>query len=122
MNKRAIVLLPAFAFAAVALSACGGGKSRNANTTNSTATAPAAYGANQKMPNCGAAQPVWVNLNTKVYHQSGDPAYGHTRNGEYLCQSQAVAQGFRPPGGARHHRRRHHRTRMAPEAAPTSTY
>jgi hypothetical protein len=47
-------------------------------------------------PNCGAVAPVWVNLNTRRYHEPGDPAYGNTSRGEYLCPSQAKAQGFRP--------------------------
>ncbi len=57
-------------------------------------------------PNCGAVQPVWVNLKTKVYHEPGDPAYGNTKHGEYLCPSQATAQGFHPAGGAMRHRKK----------------
>lgn len=60
-------------------------------------------------PNCGAVQPVWVNLKTKVYHEPGDPSYGNTKHGEYLCPSQAAAQGFRPAGGAGH---RHSKSTM----------
>jgi hypothetical protein len=61
-----------------------------------------AMGAVTGKPNCGAVEPVWVNLNTKVYHEQGDPAYGTTKHGEYLCPSQAKAQGFRRAGGAHH--------------------
>src|SRR5581483_8123023 len=103
----------------IALTACGGGKSANNNNNaggtdngNATGGAPMA-----RVPNCGAVKAVWVNLNSKVYHEPGDPYYGHTRHGEYLCPSQAKEQGFRPAGGAsmmnqeetttgRHHRRR----------------
>jgi hypothetical protein len=60
-------------------------------------------------PDCGAVQPVWVNLKTKVYHEPGDPAYGNTKHGEYLCPSQATAQGFRPAGGAT---QSHHKSTM----------
>lgn len=60
--------------------------------------------ANMTKPNCGAVQPVWVNLNTKVYHEPGDPSYGTTKHGEFLCPSAAKAQGFRPAGGAMRHR------------------
>jgi hypothetical protein len=60
-------------------------------------------------PNCGAVQPVWVNLKTKVYHEPGDPRYGNTKHGEYLCPSQATAQGFRPADGATHS---HHKSTM----------
>lgn len=48
------------------------------------------------IPNCGAVSAVWVNLNTKVYHEPGDGYYGKTKHGEYLCPSQAKAQGFHP--------------------------
>jgi hypothetical protein len=127
MNIRIALLASLVAVAATALTACGGGKSRTnapSNTAATTAPMGSAGSQNARIPDCGATQAVWVNLNTKVYHEPGDPAYGHTRNGEYLCASQAAAQGFRPVGGAggRHHRRHHRRTGMAPEAAPTSTY
>jgi hypothetical protein len=130
MKKRTIVLVPLFALAAIALSACGGGKSSNANssnTTNTAAPAGATYAGNQKVPNCGAVQAVWVNLNTKVYHEPGDPVYGHTKRGEYLCPSQAVAQGFHRAGGGMSNggdasggkRRHHRRASAAPEETAT---
>jgi hypothetical protein len=64
----------------------------------------AAQGAAADMtkPNCGAVQPVWVNLKTKVYHEPGDPMYGTTKHGKFLCPSAAKAQGFHPAGGAMH--------------------
>lgn len=59
------------------------------------------------MPNCGAVAPVWVNLQTRKYHEQSDPAYGHTKQGEYLCPSAAVSQGFTRAGAGhgRHHKR-----------------
>jgi hypothetical protein len=90
-----------------------------AGTAAQNAMSNAASGASNAMtgaanavgvkPNCGAVQPVWVNLKTKVYHEPGDPAYGNTKHGEYLCPSQATAQGFRPAGGATHS---HHKSTM----------
>ena len=71
----------------------------------------AAPGARESIPNCGATQAVWVNTRTKVYHEPGDPAYGHTTHGEYMCPSAAVAKGYHAAGGAmraghhRHHKR-----------------
>ena len=42
---------------------------------------------------------VWVNLKSKVYHCAGDRYYGKTKKGEFLPESQAVAQGFHPDHG-----------------------
>jgi len=42
---------------------------------------------------------VWVNLSSGVYHCPGTEHYGGTRRGEYLQESAAVEQGYRPNGG-----------------------
>ncbi|HEY6485324.1 MAG TPA: hypothetical protein VIX83_02930 [Candidatus Cybelea sp.] len=109
----------------LALAGCGGNKASNAASNAANAAATAASDAknaasnsmqsagqavigNQTPPNCGAVSAVWVNLKTKVYHESGDPMYGKTKHGEYLCPSAAKAKGFRPAGGAmagKHHHR-----------------
>jgi hypothetical protein len=85
----------------LALVACGGGKSSQ-NATSAPASGAASVGikgANPSAaPNCGAVQAVWVNLNTKVYHEPGDQYYGKTKHGEYLCPAQAHAQGFHKAG------------------------
>ena len=118
MRSRALIALLALALAG--LVACGGGKSSNNNNASATngpmsvasgvagavagavGTAAGAMGnaANGPVPNCGAVKAVWVNLNSKVYHEPGDPYYGKTKHGEYLCPNQAKAQGFHPAGGA----------------------
>ena len=54
------------------------------------------------IPDCGAVKAVWVNTKTKVYHEPGDPMYGHTKHGKYMCPSQAKKEGDRPAGGAHH--------------------
>ncbi len=83
------------------LVACGGGKSSQ-NATSAPASGAASTGIkgpnSSAVPNCGAVQAVWVNLNTKVYHESGDQYYGKTKHGEYLCPAQAKAQGFHRAG------------------------
>jgi len=48
------------------------------------------------IPRCGAVRAVWVNTHTHVYHEPGDPYYGHTKNGKFMCPRQAVAEGDRP--------------------------
>ena len=39
---------------------------------------------------------VWVNTDTKVFHQPGDKWYGRTKQGKYMKQSDAIAAGYRP--------------------------
>lgn len=104
---RSLVIIPVLAIALSGLTACGGGKSNTAsnaagnaaNMAGNSANAASNAVSNAKPPDCGAVQAVWVNLNSKVYHNPGDPYYGKTKHGEYLCPSQAKAQGFHPAGG-----------------------
>lgn len=45
---------------------------------------------------CVAGDPVvWVNLSTHVYHLPGSSYYGKTKNGKYLCKSDADKAGDR---------------------------
>jgi hypothetical protein len=95
---------------ALSLVGCGGGKP--SSTAGSTATAPPVTEAQRetaalpqttvavvpKNLNCGATKPVWVNEHTKAYHEPGDPYYGRTKAGQYMCASVAVAQGYHAAG------------------------
>lgn len=105
MKIRTIAIIPILALALSSLVACGGGKSAS-NTATEASTAPMASGAmqngNATIPNCGAVQAVWVNMRTKVYHEPGDPMYGKTKHGAYLCPNQAKERGFRPAGEKKH--------------------
>ena len=38
---------------------------------------------------------VWVDPASNIYHCSGDLAYGRTRNGEYMSENDAKANGAR---------------------------
>jgi hypothetical protein len=39
---------------------------------------------------------VWVNTATGVYHYPGTRWYGKTRQGKFMSESDAKAQGYRP--------------------------
>jgi hypothetical protein len=68
-----------------------------------TAALPLTVAAVPKGLRCGG-KPVWVNLKSKAYHEFGDPYYGRTRNGQFMCLANAQAQGFHPAGASHHHR------------------
>lgn len=42
---------------------------------------------------------VWSNTTTHVYHCPNDTAFGKTRRGQYLSESEAIRLGFRPARG-----------------------
>jgi hypothetical protein len=44
---------------------------------------------------------VWVNLRSKVYHESGSRNYGATKAGAYMCQKDTIAAGFHAPKASR---------------------
>jgi hypothetical protein len=93
---------------AALLGGCGGsGSSGGQNAANSAATAAgqAMNGPSQAMTSAAGQKPipagltcktpiVWVNLSTRVYHEQGDPWYGRTKNGEYMCLATANLKGY----------------------------
>lgn len=99
---------------ALALGGCGGGSKHAANnpantTRNNTyqqnggtgggnpgSMNGAATTADTGSPdmNCGAVKAVWVNPRSHVYHEPGDPYYGHTKHGKYMCPSAAKSAGY----------------------------
>lgn len=43
---------------------------------------------------------VWLNTNSGVYHCPGTRYYGNTKRGEFIEESVAVSQGYRPAYGS----------------------
>jgi hypothetical protein len=123
--------------AAVLAAACGGGSSSSSNATSAPAATTAAMGGTMAgggsmmghMPTgTPAAVPstlkctgaiVWINMKTKSYHMAGDPFYGRTRSGQYMCQSDADAKGYHMAGSGGMHS--HMSGGAATTPAPAST-
>ncbi|HKU67703.1 MAG TPA: hypothetical protein VJP85_08005 [Candidatus Baltobacteraceae bacterium] len=100
MNRCLLVML---ALAVSLLSACG-----QKASTRTTAVTPAPVVSGPLHPgqnvmlasspsglHCGSKPPVWANSHSMVYHVQGDPYYGHTRYGGYVCERDAVRAGYR---------------------------
>lgn len=90
----------------LSLCACGGGhKSQSTTATRNTAgevtPAPIASSAGSMQApapapsmDCGGSAPVWANENSHVYHVAGDPYYGKTKHGKYMCERDAAHEGY----------------------------
>lgn len=66
-----------------------------AKTKAAKPAAPAPPPSAADIANAKAKGMVWANLNTKVYHFSTDSTYGTTKNGKFMTEADAKAQGFR---------------------------
>jgi len=70
------------------------------------ATAPT--GANQYASegqakfHCMNGTVVWANLDSKIYHFSGNKTYGQTKAGAYMCERDAQSQGMRAAKNEKH--------------------
>jgi hypothetical protein len=45
---------------------------------------------------------IWANLKSRIYHFSGSKDYGATKQGAYMCEKDAVAQGVRAAKNEKH--------------------
>ncbi len=51
---------------------------------------------------CPGDTVVWINLDSKVYHFAGTKNYGTTKQGAYMCEKNAMAQGGRASKAEKH--------------------
>jgi hypothetical protein len=70
------------------------------------ATAPTGanqYGTeSQAKFHCIGGTVVWANLDSKIYHFSGNKTYGQTKSGAYMCERDAMGQGMRAAKNEKH--------------------
>ena len=46
---------------------------------------------------CPTDTVVWANISSKIFHLKGTATYGKTKNGAYMCETDATAEGFKAP-------------------------
>jgi hypothetical protein len=70
-----------------------------ANAPSQPALQPAPTTSERAAPGPAGAGQVWVNTASKVYHCPGTRWYGKTKQGSYMSEVEARAQGARPDHG-----------------------
>jgi hypothetical protein len=89
---------PAKAQTAPATTATTQPAKKAAPSAPATATALAAgqfASASEAGLHCPSDQVVWANTDSRIYHYAGNKAYGHTKQGAYMCQKESDRAGFR---------------------------
>jgi hypothetical protein len=56
----------------------------------------------QAKARCPSDTVVWANIDSKIYHFSGNKNYGTTKEGAYMCEKDATAQGIRAAKNEKH--------------------
>jgi hypothetical protein len=56
----------------------------------------------QAKARCPADVVVWVNTDSNIYHFSGHSDYGHTKQGAFMCEKDAMAAGNRAAKNEKH--------------------
>ena len=70
-----------------------------ANAPSQPAAQPAPTTSQRATPGPGGPGQVWVNTASKVYHCPGTRWYGKTKQGSYMSEAEARAQGAKPDHG-----------------------
>ena len=74
--------------------------------TYSTATAPSGRGQfsseTSARLHCPTDTVVWANLESHIYHFSGNRDYGNTKRGAYMCERDTASEGFRAAKNEKH--------------------
>lgn len=56
----------------------------------------------QAKGHCPSDTVVWANLDSRIYHFSGNRNYGNTKSGAYMCEKESTAAGFRAAKNEKH--------------------
>lgn len=84
----------AFALTTIALTATAGANSAPPPVAIAY-SAPKFDTAAAAQRHCPRDTVVWLNIPTGIYHYAGERWYGRTRNGAYVCEREAIAEGDR---------------------------
>ena len=71
----------------------------SATSPGAAPSQPAPVTSQRAAPSPGGAGQVWVNTASKVYHCPGTRWYGKTKQGSFMSEAQAQAQGARADHG-----------------------
>jgi hypothetical protein len=78
------------------LAACGQKASTRAGAvTPAPVESGPVLATSESAAHCRRGDTVWVNSRSHIFHLSGDPYYGHTKQGGYLCKDEALRDGYR---------------------------
>jgi hypothetical protein len=56
----------------------------------------------QARARCASDTVVWANEKSRIYHFAGNKNYGTTKEGAYMCERDAEAQGIRAAKNEKH--------------------
>jgi hypothetical protein len=135
-HLKIVTTVASLALATVLFGCGGGGSSNNSSSSTTATTAPTptsvAYAEQNALPlavaakvpsglKCASADVVWANMHTKAFHDPGDPYYGKTKNGAYMCRATAEAQGYHMAGARHTHMGTNRMNQMNASPAPATS-